>query len=521
MAHIAQQEDLQHGIILRLKQLKHPEWTVYTVGSNGVNPDNLFQALNQYGISTLIDIRLNPFDSKHSDFRLIYLKQLCIDNKINYVWLGHLLSSKSNTISKLDDLNLINIQVDSVSFKMPNNLYHNNSRLLLQSIFNFIDLNSNGNGNDQRWCLFSFESNFANIICCKLRQSIANALYFNNLANIKNIHIDSDNNNNNNTRLFTCDSYIPNGGITYDIASNYLQKIESGKINAKRRIFKQQNIAKTKYRISKDDLVFTTALCIMPNKLIWPKINGLRSKHDKAYPRWMPHINIFYPFINQKYFSNNGNSNNTNNNNNNNNIEISKISQKFKEKGIKPFEITFNQFKYFERGPNKKDSNPKQIVYLAPDDNISKIKNESDNNKQQLLKGETKRQLQQLYDAMVELYPICQTGKNKKEFHAHCTVGQWNYDQIKDVINQLNDEWMPLSFECDCVYLIARTNDKDSKFEIKHKISFPTVAYDSVSDDAAAASMLENLENEQKKQESKGDNDTIVQTAAQLMTTPQ
>ncbi|CAF3962533.1 unnamed protein product, partial [Rotaria sp. Silwood1] len=47
-----------------------------------------------------------------------------------------------------------------------------------------------------------------------------------------------------------------------------------------------------------------TALCLIPPNNIWEQIQSIRSIHDKAYPRWMPHINLIYPFTPEKNFDN-------------------------------------------------------------------------------------------------------------------------------------------------------------------------------------------------------------------------
>jgi len=42
---------------------------------------------------------------------------------------------------------------------------------------------------------------------------------------------------------------------------------------------------------------YTTALAItLPDEFV-AQVNKIRSKHDKAFPRWMPHVNLLFPFI--------------------------------------------------------------------------------------------------------------------------------------------------------------------------------------------------------------------------------
>ncbi|CAG8623079.1 16825_t:CDS:2, partial [Dentiscutata heterogama] len=54
---------------------------------------------------------------------------------------------------------------------------------------------------------------------------------------------------------------------------------------------------------------YKSAICIIPPKSQWPNIQLIRQKHDKHYKRWMPHINLIYPFIlPQQHASDNSNS---------------------------------------------------------------------------------------------------------------------------------------------------------------------------------------------------------------------
>lgn len=39
-----------------------------------------------------------------------------------------------------------------------------------------------------------------------------------------------------------------------------------------------------------------TALCIIPPRHQWPPLDRLRSRYDKAYEKWPPHVNLIYPF---------------------------------------------------------------------------------------------------------------------------------------------------------------------------------------------------------------------------------
>lgn len=40
-----------------------------------------------------------------------------------------------------------------------------------------------------------------------------------------------------------------------------------------------------------------TALCIIPPRSQWSKVDQLRSYYDRAYGKWPPHVNVVYPFV--------------------------------------------------------------------------------------------------------------------------------------------------------------------------------------------------------------------------------
>ena len=43
--------------------------------------------------------------------------------------------------------------------------------------------------------------------------------------------------------------------------------------------------------------VVKSALIVMPPSDKWGAIQQIRRCHDKSYYRWMPHINVMYPFV--------------------------------------------------------------------------------------------------------------------------------------------------------------------------------------------------------------------------------
>jgi 2'-5' RNA ligase len=45
------------------------------------------------------------------------------------------------------------------------------------------------------------------------------------------------------------------------------------------------------------ELTHKTALVVIPPESAWPPIQAIRAAHDRKVGRWMPHINLVYPFL--------------------------------------------------------------------------------------------------------------------------------------------------------------------------------------------------------------------------------
>lgn len=163
--------------------------------------------------------------------------------------------------------------------------------------------------------------------------------------------------------------------------------------------------------------VVTTALCVIPPKEIWEPIQEIRQKYDKAYERWMPHINIVYPFVETKDFD-----------------EVEKLLTGPLSK-LPPFKVKFEKFESFE----KKDHH---LFWLKPFGN----------------------EFQELFKVINEIYP-----GERKEFTPHLTVGQFPKDEKKKWSENLNKIWKPVEWELQEVYLISR-DGKDDPFKVRKVI---------------------------------------------------
>jgi RNA 2',3'-cyclic 3'-phosphodiesterase len=165
-----------------------------------------------------------------------------------------------------------------------------------------------------------------------------------------------------------------------------------------------------------------SAICFIPPIEYLSYIQSIRKDNDKAYDRWMPHMNLFFPFL-----------------------ESDKIEDGVKElekvlKGVSSFPISFEHFDAFKR---KKDA----TIHMVPTDN-----------------GEMK--------LVHELISKTLNIESTKEFHPHLTVAQCKKGVLPDWIEKLTTEFEDHTFSylCDAVYVIERGDD--TPFEVKHVLKF-------------------------------------------------
>ena len=168
-----------------------------------------------------------------------------------------------------------------------------------------------------------------------------------------------------------------------------------------------------------------TALCIIPPENVWEQIQSIRSLHDKAYPRWMPHINLIYPFTPEANFDK---------------IQTQLESILTREK---PFQIQFNQssFHYF------KQKGDQCTYHLRPTVGTNVV------------------ELQKLIQSQ-----LFNSTNNKHAFEGHLTLGQTTTSKISDVLNEIKANWKTIEFTVDRIYMISRENQPENLFIIKKEI---------------------------------------------------
>ncbi|KAH3767677.1 Endonuclease/exonuclease/phosphatase family protein [Pelomyxa schiedti] len=160
--------------------------------------------------------------------------------------------------------------------------------------------------------------------------------------------------------------------------------------------------------------VVSSAVVVSPPAEQWGPIQAIRKEHDKAYQRWMPHINMLYPFWPEKNFP--------------------QAAGKLREAlaNFPQFTVEFNQLSFFEHGPTS-------CTFFA------------------LPVTEPVNALKGLEELLLQTFPGC-TDLSAREggFHPHLTLGQCRGKAATErQIKTLN--WKPMKFTVKSIQMISRT----------------------------------------------------------------
>ena len=168
-----------------------------------------------------------------------------------------------------------------------------------------------------------------------------------------------------------------------------------------------------------------TALCLIPPENAWDQIQSIRSVHDKAYPRWMPHINLIYPFVSESHF-----------------MQFkTQLDAILNQRS--PFEIEFDQtsFQYFKQKGNE------CTFHLRP---------------------KVTKDVVELQRIIASSLPNYVAGT--RPFEAHLTLGQTTTGRISDILVEMKAKWTPIKFTVDRVSMISRETATDDLFSIKNQV---------------------------------------------------
>jgi len=174
--------------------------------------------------------------------------------------------------------------------------------------------------------------------------------------------------------------------------------------------------------------VYTSAVVIIPPENVWTPIQEIRKIHDRQINRWMPHVNLFYPFrpIN----------------------EFNKLEKDFHKicQQINSFKISLKIFNYFPHGHQR------YTIWLNP---------------------EPDKLIIELQKKLLRIIPDCNDVNNHNNgFTPHLSVGQIRgKKELSSLLEKLQNQWEELTFIVNSIFFISREKNKSSKFRIEKKIA--------------------------------------------------
>ncbi|MBI4878820.1 MAG: 2'-5' RNA ligase family protein [Planctomycetes bacterium] len=170
-----------------------------------------------------------------------------------------------------------------------------------------------------------------------------------------------------------------------------------------------------------------SALCLIPPEGTWEPIQAIREVHDRQFERWMPHVNLLYPFLPAREFE----------------AQIPVIARAVQE--IRPFLVRLAAFSFFQHPSGG------ATVWLRPEPAEPLIR----------LQQDLERAFPELGD----------TSRSAGGFTPHLSVGQASSAaHARRLIERLEREWSPLSFLADHVALIQR--GAATPFRVARRIAF-------------------------------------------------
>ena len=168
------------------------------------------------------------------------------------------------------------------------------------------------------------------------------------------------------------------------------------------------------------------ALVIIPPEDQCERIDEIRRKHDRKIGRWMPHINLIYPFRSRRQFG----------------VAARSVAEACAS--VEPFEITLGEFGSFDHGTS-------HTMWLDPVPNEPMI---------------------QLQKALFDRFQDCDAVNSfETGFRPHLSVGQAKtQEDVDGLIAEFSRDWEPLVFTVDNVAMIWRSRQTRDVFKVDRRI---------------------------------------------------
>lgn len=170
-----------------------------------------------------------------------------------------------------------------------------------------------------------------------------------------------------------------------------------------------------------------TAVAVVPPEDVWEPIQAIRSRRDRHFRRWMPHVNLIYPFRPEEEFT----------------AIVPRLRLRCEE--LAPFRLRLEGFRHFRhRGEHC-------TVWLAP---------------------EPRERIEVLRVSLNAVVPDCvDQARFPEGFTPHLSVGQVRgRGRLEAFLAELRRGWTPVEFRVEHVRLLRRGPPPDDVFEIAESL---------------------------------------------------
>lgn len=169
-----------------------------------------------------------------------------------------------------------------------------------------------------------------------------------------------------------------------------------------------------------------SALVVMPPVQLWDPIQQIRRGRDKGFFRWMPHINMLYPFLEDA----------------GGDFEAAAARAREALQDVEPFILQLQHFHFFEH------SRRSCTVWLRPEGNDA---TDADS-----------PALHAVHERLLGAFPSCtdlsdDPSRDIDKFVPHLSVGSWRgATEAAAAVEVFQKTWSSLSFPVSSVYFISR-----------------------------------------------------------------
>eukprot|EP00727_Mastigamoeba_balamuthi_P012862 m51a1_g8199 putative nudix family protein (1026) ;mRNA; r:16948-20779 len=176
---------------------------------------------------------------------------------------------------------------------------------------------------------------------------------------------------------------------------------------------------------------FRAAVVLAPPEALWGPIQEVRQAHDRAFARWMPHVNVVWPFVDRGRW------------------EHTDAVQRLRDVAarVAPFRVALREVCSFAHTADS-------VLWLRPE-------------------CEPEGRLHELQRLLADEFPELAPGEPnapREPYIPHLTLGQWPKRGAAEAVRAMNAKWRSVEWQAEAIQLICRDSDHEP-FHVEHSIA--------------------------------------------------